>query len=407
MAAFEYVALDGQGRERRGVLEADSVRQLRQLLRDRGLAPLKVESTRQDDSGAGFAGLFSRLRGMGALERALMTRQLATLIGAAIPIEESLGAVAQQSESRRVRSTLMTVRARVLEGHSLAGALAEHGASFPAMYRAAIAAGEHSGHLDKVLDGLADYTERQQQSQQNIQMAMLYPIILTVLSMVIGIALMTYVVPQMAEVFEDSDRVLPLVTRVVMGISAFLSAWWPLLLLLVAAGTAGAASLLRQPDVQRRWHRTLLRLPFIGRVSRGRGSAQVSSTLAMMTSSGVPLVEAMRIGAEVIGNRYLRERVVEAAQRVSEGTSLHSALLEVGHFPPLMLHMIASGEASGELDNMLARIAQQQEMEIERLVTTAVRLFEPLMLVLMGVVVLTIVMSILMPIMEMNNMVGQ
>ena len=406
MAAFEYLALDNQGRERRGVLEADSVRQLRQLLRDRGLSPLQVESARQEKDGAILPGGFTFFKGIGALDRALMTRQLATLIGAAIPIEESLGAVAQQSENRRVGSLLMAVRTRVLEGHSLAQALSEHPSSFPTMYRAGVAAGEHSGHLDRVLEGLADYTEKQQQSLQNIQMAMLYPIILSVVATIIGVALMTYVVPQMVEVFADSDRPLPLITRVVMALSGFLSNYYWLLFIVIAALVFGIATALRRPDVERRWHRTLLKLPFIGRVSRGRNAAQLASTLSMMTSSGVPVVEGMRIGSDVLSNRFLRERVSEATQRVSEGASLFSALQEAGHFPPLMLHMIASGEASGELDNMLARVAQQQQMEIERLVSTAVRLFEPLMLLVMGGVVLVIVMSILLPIMEMNNLVG-
>lgn len=408
MAAFEYVALDSQGRERKGTLEADSIRQLRQLLRDRGLSPLRVESTRESvESSGGFGALFASLRGIGALDRALLTRQLATLIGAAIPIEEAIGAVAQQTEKRQVRNTLMTVRARVLEGFSLAAAFAEHAHSFPGMYRAAVAAGEHSGRLDRVLEGLADYTERQQQTQQNVQMAMLYPVILTTISLAIGVALMTYVVPQMVDVFEGSDRPLPRITRIVMAISAMLAGYWPLLLLLLVAAGVVIAMLLRQPEVERRWHRTLLRIPLVSRVARGRAAAQLSSTLAMMTSSGVPLVEALRIGGEVIGNRFLRERVEEAGRRVSEGTSLASALRDVGHFPPLMLHMIASGEASGELDEMLARVARQQENEIERLVTAAVRLFEPLMLLVMGGLVLTIVMSILLPIIEMNNLVGQ
>lgn len=406
MAAYEFSALDAEGRERKGVLEADSVRQLRQVLRDRGLAPLRVEAAHQESDSAGSGGL-RLFQGVSTLDRALFTRQLATLIGAGIPIEESLSAVAQQSETRKVRSLLMSVRARVLEGHSLAGSLAEHPTSFPQMYRATVAAGEHSGHLDRVLENLADYTEQEQTSRQNIQMAMLYPIILSVVALVIGMGLMTYVVPKMVAVFEDSDQPLPWITRAVMGLSHFLANWYWLVVLLIIAAAFAARWALRQPELQRRWHHWLLTVPFIGRVIRGSNAAQLSSTLSMMTSSGVPVVEGMRVGSEVLTNRLIRERVAIAVQRVSEGASLHSALSEVGYFPPLMLHMIASGEASGELDNMLARVARQQQNEIERLVTTAVRLFEPIMLLVMGGVVMTIVLSILLPIIQMNDLVGR
>lgn len=405
MAAYEFSALDAQGRERKGVLEADSVRQLRQLLRDRGLSPLRVEPTHKDDDRAG--GGLRLFQGVSTLDRAMFTRQLATLIGAGIPIEEALSAVGQQSEKRRVRSLLMSVRARVLEGHSLAGSLNEQRSSFPQMYRATVAAGEHSGHLDRVLENLADYTEQEQTSRQNIQMAMLYPIILSVVALVIGMGLMTYVVPRMVAVFEDSDRPLPLLTRMVMGASHFLANWYWLVLLVIVGGVFAARWALRQPELRRRWDQWLLTVPFIGRVIRGSNAAQLSSTLSMMTSSGVPLVEGMRVCGEVLTNSVIRERVGVAVQRVSEGASLHSALSEVGYFPPLMMHMIASGEASGELDNMLARVAKQQQNEIERLVTTAVRLFEPIMLLVMGGVVMTIVFAILLPIIQMNDLVAR
>ena len=404
MAAYEYSALDANGRERKGVQEADSVRQLRQVLRDRGLSPLRVEPTRPESGNRGRTAFF---QGVGTLDRALFTRQLATLIGAGIPIDEALSAVAQQSEKRKVRSLLMSVRARVLEGRSLAASLAEQPSSFPRIYSATVAAGEHSGHLDRVLESLADYSEQEQTSRQNIQMAMLYPVILSVVALVIGMGLMTYVVPRMVAVFEDSGQALPLVTRAVMGLSKFLANWYGLVVLAMVCAVLGARWALSRPELRRRWHRWLLTVPFIGRVVRGSNAAQLSSTLSMLTSSGVPVVEGMRVGGEVLSNEFIRERVNLAVQRVSEGASLHTALSEVGYFPPLMLHMIASGEASGELDNMLARVAKQQQNEIERLVTMAVRLFEPIMLLVMAGVVLTIVMAILLPIIQMNDLVAR
>lgn len=404
MAAYEYSALDANGRERKGVQEADSVRQLRQVLRDRGLSPLRVEPTRPESGSRGRTAFF---QGVGTLDRALFTRQLATLIGAGIPIDEALSAVAQQSEKRKVRSLLMSVRARVLEGRSLAASLAEQPSSFPRIYSATVAAGEHSGHLDRVLESLADYSEQEQTSRQNIQMAMLYPVILSVVALVIGMGLMTYVVPRMVAVFEDSGQALPLVTRAVMGLSKFLANWYGLVVLAMIGAVLGARWALSRPELRRRFHRWQLTVPFIGRVVRGSNAAQLSSTLSMLTSSGVPVVEGMRVGGEVLSNEFIRERVNLAVQRVSEGASLHTALSEVGYFPPLMLHMIASGEASGELDNMLARVAKQQQNEIERLVTMAVRLFEPIMLLVMAGVVLTIVMAILLPIIQMNDLVAR
>lgn len=404
MAAFEYAALDGSGRQKKGVLEADSLRQTRQMLRDQGLVPLNVEPAterRSRRSGGGFT--FSRR--LGALDRVLLTRQLSTLVAAGLPIEEALQAVAQQSEKQHVRSLVMGIRSRVLEGQSLAGSLAQYPRSFNHMYRSTVASGEQSGHLDSVLENLADYQERQFESRRDVEMAMLYPVLLTLLAFGIVGALMLYVVPDMVGVIENMGQELPMSTRVLIALSEAAQAYWWLFGLLVVAGVVGGRWLLAQPDIRLAWDRQKLRLPLLSRISRASNAARYANTLSILTSSGVPLVEAMNIAAEVVSNTWLRRRLGDATQRVSEGTSLRVALEGVGYFPPMLLHMVASGESSGELDAMLDKVARYQQAEVERIVTTLVRLFEPLMLVAMGGLVMFIVMAILLPILNMNQLV--
>jgi general secretion pathway protein F len=405
MAAFEYVALDASGRQQKGVLEADSARQVRQLLRDRQLAPLEVKATRTREQNAGGMG-FGFGKGLSARDLALVTRQLATLVQAALPIEESLGAAAAQATHPRIQSMLLAVRAKVLEGHTLADALKEFPSAFPDLFRATVAAGEHAGHLGPVLEQLADYTEQRQQSRQKIQLALLYPVILMFTSLIIVGFLLGYVVPDVVRVFIDSGQTLPLLTRVLIGLSDFVQRWGVLLVLGLVGGVLGLRVLLRDEGRKRRWHGLLLRLPLIGSMTRATDTARFASTLAILTRSSVPLVEALAISAEVISNRVIRDEVAVAAQKVREGGSLTRALDASGQFPPMMLHMIASGERSGELDQMLARTARNQENDLGAQISMMVGLFEPFMLVFMGVVVLVIVLAILMPILSLNQLVG-
>lgn len=420
MAAFEYTAIDANGRQRRGVLEADSLRQTRQLLRDQGLAPLNVQAAteRKRPGQPGSAGASSTTgstflsnlssgfaRGLAGLDRVLFTRQLATLIAAGLPIEEALNAVAQQSEKQHVRALVMGIRSRVLEGHALASALGEYPRSFNDMYRSTVAAGEQSGHLDKVLDSLADYQERQFESTRDVEMALLYPVVLTLLAFGIVGALMVYVVPDMVSVIENSGQTLPTSTRFLIAASETIRDFWWLIGVIVIAGIVLARRLLAEPRVRERWDQQKLGLPLISRITRGSSAARYANTLSILSSSGVPLVEGMRIAANVVTNMWLRRKLIDATQRVSEGGSLRSALEAVGYFPPMLLHMVGSGEASGELDTMLGRVAHYQQAEVSRIVTTIVRLFEPLMLLVMGGVVMFIIMAILLPILNMNQMV--
>jgi len=405
LAAYEYTALDASGRQTKGVLEADSGRQIRQLLRDQGLVPLVVEAAaEQARRQPGLSWQWLR-RGMSALDQALFTRQLATLIAAGLPIEESLKAVAQQTEKRHVSAIVMGIRSRVLEGRSLAASLADFPNTFSELYRSTVSAGEQSGHLDRVLANLADYTERMFDSRRNVEMALFYPCVLFLLALAIVGALLVYVVPDIVRVFENTGQDLPLLTAALISLSAFVRSYaWLLLAAAVGIGFF-VRWLFRQPDFRLEWDRRQLATPLVRRFTRAANSARYASTLSILTQSGVPLVDAMNIAGHVVSNRWLRRRLGEATQRVSEGASLRTALDGVGHFPPMLLHMVASGEASGELDTMLGKVADYQQKELERMVTTLVRMFEPTMLLLMGGLVMLIVLAILMPILSMNQLV--
>ncbi|OEY67544.1 type II secretion system inner membrane protein GspF [Marinobacter sp. X15-166B] len=403
MPAFDYKALDLKGRQKRGVIEADSARAVRQALRDQGLAPLSVEQARERTS---RTRLLSSRGSLGAADLALITRQLATLIQAGIPIEQALSAAAQQTDKPRIKSMMIAVRSKVLEGYTLADSLGDFPRAFPRLYRSTVAAGEHAGHLDLVLNRLADYTENRQEARQKIQLAAIYPIILSVVAIAIVIFLLTYVVPDIIAVFVKQGQELPALTAAMLAVSDFLSNYGVyllavLLLLLVACQYA-----LRRPANRLWFHRKLLNMPPFSGMVRGVNTARYASTLSILTTSGVPLVEAMKIAGEVLSNDFLRQELRGAAQKVSEGGSLHRSLDQTGYFPPMMLHMIASGEASGELDSMLERTARMQENTLQAKIAALVGLFEPMMLLVMGVVVLIIVLAIMLPILNMSNLVG-
>tara|TARA_Y100001934_G_scaffold282593_1_gene397062 strand:- start:2365 stop:3582 length:1218 start_codon:yes stop_codon:yes gene_type:complete len=402
--AFEYTALNKRGREEKGVLEADSMRQVRALLRERGLAPLGVAASREKKERSNpLARLFTP--GLSIRELALVTRQLATLIGAGLPVEEALLAVSRQSENPRMEGMLISVRSKVLEGYSLAISLADFPRAFPELYRATVSAGESAGHLDLVLNRLADYTETRQVSRQKVQQAMVYPVILFVLTIAILAGLLGYVVPDIVKVFSDTGQDLPFLTTLIIRMSDFVRDWWIVVLVLIGALWVLGHQLLRQPALRLQYHRRLLHLPLVSKLSRGTNTSQFSSTLAILSSSGVPLVEAMRIAGQVLTNTWLQTKVNEATTRVSEGSSLHVALEESGYFPPMMLHMIASGESSGELDEMLARVAVHTQQDVDMTMGIMLSLFGPMMLLMMGGAVFTIVMAILLPIMNLNQLV--
>jgi len=403
MPAFDYKALDSRGKQKKGVMEADAPRAVRQLLRERGMTPLEVEhATEKQKQGSP---LISR-SGISVADLALITRQLATLIQSGIPIEQALSATSRQSDKPRIRSMLIAIRAKVMEGYSLAESLGEFPRAFPRLYRSTVAAGEHAGHLDLVLNRLADYTQTRQESRQKIQLAAIYPIILSVVALAIVVFLLTYVVPDIIEVFVNQGQDLPALTNALLSVSGFIVGYGLYVLILVIAGIVGFRAALKQPAFRMRFHQSLLNVPLFANMIRGVSTAQYASTLSILTTSGVPLVDAMRIAGEVLANDHLRLVLKDAARKVSEGGSLHRALDQTGYFPPMMLHMIASGETSGELDSMLERTANMQEKALQGKIAAMVGLFEPLMLLFMGAVVLIIVLGIMLPILNMSNLIA-
>ncbi|MEO8444595.1 MAG: type II secretion system inner membrane protein GspF [Gammaproteobacteria bacterium] len=403
MGAFEYTAVDASGKERRGVLEGDTARQVRQLLRERQLFPLTVAEIAEREASRQQS--FSLRPTMSPNDLALVTRQLATLVQSSLPLEEALLAVSEQTESPRVKSVLLGVRSKVMEGHTLADGFADFPKAFPDIYRATVSAGEQSGHLDAVLERLADYTEGRQILRQKIQNAMIYPIVLTVLALMIVSGMLVYVVPKVVGVFANSGRELPGLTVFLIGLSNFLRDYGLVLVAaLIAAGFAARRALQRPGP--RRWRDSLLlRLPLVAKLVRGSNTARFTRTLSILTGSGVPVLEALSISAEVVTNVPMREAVDGAAARVREGAPIGKSLAVGGYFPPLCVHLISSGEASGELETMLTRAATNQEREMDGLIAALLGILEPALIVTMGIIVLVIVLAILLPIFELNQLV--
>jgi general secretion pathway protein F len=405
MGAFEYIALDTTGREKKGVIEGDAPRQVRQQLREQGWVPLEVQEVSRRESRGGRRRLALLQRGISPTDLALITRQLATLVRAALPLEECLRAVAQQTDRSRLKSMLLAVRSRVMEGHTLATGLGDFRHVFPELYRTTVEAGEQSGHLERVLERLADYTEGRQQMRQKIQLAVFYPVMLTIVAVLVVGGLMTYVVPQVVQVFENIGQDLPALTRGLIAISDFLREQGLLILLLLVVAGIAVTYLLRNPGNRRRFHQGLLRIPLLGRLERGLNTGRFARTFSILTASGVPVLESMRISAQVMSNIPMRNAVDEAAARVREGSGIAAALEKSGYFPPMTVHLIASGEASGKLEEMLERAAINQEREIETMIAAVLGLFEPMLILLMGGVVLIIVLAILLPIFDLNQLI--
>lgn len=403
MGAFEYTAVDPGGRETKGVIEGDTPRQVRQLLRERKLLPLAVTEVAEKEASRQQS--FTLRRSMSAGDLSLVTRQLATLVQSALPLEEALLAVAEQTEVPRVKSILIGVRSKVMEGHTLADGLADFPKAFPELYRATVAAGEQSGHLDGVLERLADYTESRQELRQKIQNAMIYPVVLTSLALLIVGGMLVYVVPKVVSVFSNTGHELPLLTRSLIAISDFLRSYGIFVAIGIAVLVWLIRRILKQPGPRRAWHSTLLRLPIVGRLTRGVNTARFTRTLSILTGSGVPVLEALRIAAEVVTNLPMQAAVQEAAARIREGASIGKSLAVSGHFPPICIHLISSGEASGELEDMLSRAAANQEKDMDRLIAALMGLMEPALIVTMGAIVLMIVLAILLPIFQLNQLI--
>ncbi|MGI2260930.1 type II secretion system inner membrane protein GspF [Shewanella sp. GXUN23E] len=406
MPAFEYKALDRTGKQNKGVIEADTARHARSQLRDQGLMPLDIQPVVEKETRAAGGGFSLFKRKISTAELALLTRQLATLVAAGLPVEEALKAVGQQCEKDRLASMIMAVRSRVVEGYSLADSMAEFPHVFDDLYRAMVASGEKSGHLEVVLNRLADYTERRQQLKSKLTQAMIYPIVLTMVAIGVIAVLLTAVVPKVVDQFVHMGQELPWTTQLLIASSEFLQQYGVLILGLIVAAVILFQRLLTNPGFRLKYDTALLKMPVVGKVSRGLNTARFARTLSILSASSVPLLDGMRIASDVLQNVRVREAVQDATARVREGTSLGTALTNTKLFPAMMLYMISSGEKSGELEQMLERAADNQDREFESNVNIALGVFEPMLVVSMAGVVLFIVLAILQPILQLNNMIS-
>ena len=408
MPAFRYKALNTDGKLVKGVLEGDSERAIRGQLRDRQLRPVEVTEASGRTVGAGGSSTLRRTLfkpRLSASEVALITRQLATLVASALPLDACLQATAEQTRKASTKALLLQVRSKVSEGYSLANALEQFPAAFDDMYRAMVNAGEQAGQLAPVLEQLADYTENRQHTAQKLQMALIYPFVLVAVAIAVVTALMVFVVPELVGIFAHTKKALPPLTVALIASSDFLRDYGLALFFSIIVLVIIFQRLLQDPGRRRLWHRALLTLPGIRSVIVGIDTARFSSTLSILMASGVPLLDALRIASAVMSNLVLRATAQSVAVRVQEGSSLHRSLAQEKFFPPMMVHMVASGETSGDLETMLSRSAKNQERELEMTLGTLMGLFEPLMVVVMGGLVLTIVLAILLPIFDLNTMV--
>lgn len=403
MAAFEYKALNAKGRNKKGILEADTIKQVRQQLREKGLIPIEVNPAAQKEQHQGKGWFQPKIS---ASDLALITRQLATLVQSALPIESALLAVAEQCERPRLKSMMMAVRAKVVEGYSLAEGLGEFPHIFDRLFCSMVAAGEKSGHLDQVLERLADYTEQRQVMKSKMISALTYPIILTVFAIGVISLLLATVVPKIVGQFVKMEQELPATTQFLISSSDFIIAYGLYIFGGVLVVSVIIQRLLTKPRLLLKYDQWLLSLPMIGHLAKGVNTARFARTLSILTSSAVPLLEGMLIAGRVLENTYIKAAVVEAANRVREGAGLKVSLENTKLFPPMMLHMIASGEKSGELEQMLGRAADNQDRDFEMRIGIALKIFEPLLVLTMAGMVLFIVMAILQPILNMNSMVG-
>lgn len=406
MAAFEYKALDAKGRHKKGVIEGDNARQVRQRLKEQGLVPMEVVETQVKAARSRSQGFVFK-RGISTPDLALITRQLSTLVQSGMPLEECLRAVAEQSEKPRIRTMLVAVRAKVTEGYTLSDSLGDYPHVFDELFRSMVAAGEKSGHLDSVLERLADYAENRQKMRSKLQQAMIYPVVLVVFAVGIVAFLLAAVVPKIVGQFVQMGQALPASTQFLLDASDFLQHWGISLLVGLLMLIYLVRWLLTKPDIRLRWDRRVISLPVIGKIARGLNTARFARTLSICTSSAIPILDGMRVAVDVMTNQFVKQQVLAAAENVREGSSLRKALEQTKLFPPMMLHMIASGEQSGELEGMLTRAADNQDNSFESTVNIALGIFTPALIALMAGMVLFIVMATLMPILEMNNLMSR
>jgi general secretion pathway protein F len=404
MPGFRYQAYNVEGKLHKGELEADSARQARAALREQGLTPYRVEVIAANDPAGGAR--FSRVS-ISTSELTQLTRGLASLLEAGLTVEQAFNALIEQAERERVRQVLAALRGEVLAGNTVAKALGAFPHIFPDLYRTLVAAGETSGQLPRVLSKLSDYLEDRQQMRSRISLALIYPAIVLGVALVVVGALLVYVLPQYIGVFQHAHLQLPLLTRGLIALSTFLQATWGLWLALFTAAAVALRLALRRPSSRAALHRVSWRAPMVGRVLRHLDAARLAATLSILVGSRVPILQALEAGTGVMTLVPMREALASAARGVREGMPLARALGATQAFPPVMVHLIASGETSGRLDEALERAARQQQNDIATRLTAFATLFEPAMILFMGGVVLAIVLAILLPIFQLNSLIGK
>ena len=404
MAEFDYVAIDPVGKDRKGSIKADTIEEARAKLDARKLfivtlEPGAVESARSR------ANLSLRSPRLSAKELTLFTRQLATLTQVS-PLEESLRTIGRQSEQDHVRAVVGKVHSGVMEGRRLADALGAEPKSFPPLYRAMISAGESSGSLPTIMERLSDLMERQALMRSKVLTAIAYPSVLATFAVFVVAALMIFVVPKVVEQFDTVGQELPLLTRMVMGLSAFLAAYWWLLLIAMILGGVAFWRALKNERFRYRFDATLLGLPVLGKLIRDLHAARMARTLSTMVASRLPLMEGLTLTANTVHNRVLRRASDEIVEAIRGGGSLSAALRRAGVFPPLLVYLAASGESAGRLDTMLERAADYLEHEFDSFTSTALAMLEPIIIILMGGIVAVIILSILLPILQLQSLTG-
>ncbi len=408
MAGYRFEALNADGKLRRGVIEVDSPRHARTLLREQDLWTLKIDALAPAAPGAtASARLRGRwgARGLRTSQLSLLMRQFATLVDAHLTLERTLDALIEQADSQNVSEVLAGVRGEVLAGQPLARAMGKFPRAFPEMYRTLISAGERSGQLSKVMSRLADYAEQHQALRNKVGLVLLYPLIVSAVAAIVIVALMTYVVPQVIGVFQHSNQVLPWLTRALIAISAFINTTGYYWLAGFAVGAVLLYRALQQPAFRFRSDALMLRIPVVGRLVRSTNAARFASTLAILVQSGVPVLESLRAAAGVVNNRPMRRAVEHTERMLAEGGALSRSLARTHMFPPLLVHLVASGEASGDLGAALGQAAASQSGELEHRVAVLTGLLEPLLILAMGGIVLLIVLATLLPIIELNQLV--
>ena len=399
MGAYQYQALKKNGSADKGVIEADSERHARQLLREQGLIPTQIQTLAQQR-------VSNTKSKVSAADLSLLTRQLATLLAAGIPVEESLRGVSEQTEKDKVRELIIGVRAKVLEGYGLAQAMSQYPNAFPELYRATVGSGEQTGRLDLVLEKLADYTENQQQTRQKVQQALIYPLLMIIVSAAIISFLLTFVVPKIIEVFTSSGQTLPGMTQILITFSQFIKSYGLYTLIAIILAIIAFKRSLNNIKIKTAWHSLLLRLPIVSYLTKTINVARYIHTFGILFAAGVSVLETMRVSASLVTNVVMRQAFDNATVRVREGSGIHEALKESRYISPMAIHLIASGEKSGQLSNMMERAADHLDGEVKRLIDTSLTLLEPLVILFMGAVVLFIVLATLLPIFSMEQLVA-